>query len=225
MFMSRIAINSRRRGAVKLLANRHAMHAAVMSSFAPGTPTESENGRVLWRVDRIDHSVDLLIVSPERPCLAHIAEQAGWSTDNTWATREYAPFLTTIEAGANYAFRLTANPTHRVTTGTTKQIVGHKTVEHQRNWLVEKSEEAGFTILPSVASTVGGITAPALTLSDRDHSSFTRNRSRVTLTTTTYDGALTVTDADAFRHTLGHGLGRAKGYGCGLLTVLPLPTS
>lgn len=42
----------------------------------------------------------------------------------------------------------------------------------------------------------------------------------VALATVQYDGLLTVTDADAFRHGLGHGLGRSKGLGCGLMTVV-----
>jgi len=41
----------------------------------------------------------------------------------------------------------------------------------------------------------------------------------VTLVTVTYDGLLEVTDPDALRRTLTRGLGRAKAYGCGLLTL------
>ena len=38
----------------------------------------------------------------------------------------------------------------------------------------------------------------------------------------TFEGMLTVTDRDAFVHALTHGIGRAKGYGCGLLTIAPV---
>ncbi len=41
----------------------------------------------------------------------------------------------------------------------------------------------------------------------------------VTLTTVTYDGILQITDADAFRRALTNGIGHAKAYGCGLLTL------
>lgn len=223
MFMSRVSLNSRRRGAMKLLANRHAMHAAVMSSFSPATPLESERGRVLWRIDRNGHDVDLLIVSPTAPCLAHIIEQAGWSTENAWATRRYDEFLDAIASDTQYAFRITANPTHRLTEGGRKQIVGHRTVEHQRRWLVEKSTSHGFAVLPATIEGTGDLTPPlALTLSDRQTSTFRRNGSKVTLVTARFDGALIVTNDDAFRRTLGHGIGRGKGYGCGLLTVLPM---
>ena len=44
----------------------------------------------------------------------------------------------------------------------------------------------------------------------------------VTLATAQYDGILEVTDADAFRHVLGFGMGRARGFGCGLMTIAPV---
>lgn len=48
-----------------------------------------------------------------------------------------------------------------------------------------------------------------------------REGSDVTICTAVYDGVLRVEDADAFRHALGFGIGRAKGFGCGLLTIMP----
>ena len=52
--------------------------------------------------------------------------------------------------------------------------------------------------------------------------SFKRGTGTVTLTTATYDGALDIVDADAFRRTLTRGIGHGKAYGCGLLTIAPL---
>ena len=46
--------------------------------------------------------------------------------------------------------------------------------------------------------------------------------SRVTLTQATFVGALNVTDSERFKEALTTGLGRAKGYGCGLMTLAPL---
>jgi len=44
-------------------------------------------------------------------------------------------------------------------------------------------------------------------------------RHDVRLTSVTYDGRLRVTDPDALRRTLTGGLGKAKAYGCGLMTL------
>lgn len=222
MYMSKISLNRRRRGAVTLLGNRHAMHAAVMSSFPPGTPTSTDAGRVLWRIDRHQDNVDLLVVSPAEPCLAHINDQAGWSTGGAWATREYMPFLRSIDAGQEYIFRLAANPTHRVSfqegDGVRKQIVGHVTDDQQRQWFLDRAEANGFTVNESSSSTVDD-THVELVVLERDTVVFRRNSQRVTLRTASYEGRLTVRDPDLLRHALTHGIGRAKGYGCGLLTL------
>ena len=45
---------------------------------------------------------------------------------------------------------------------------------------------------------------------------------KVTFTRAQYDGVLRVTDADALRRALVCGIGHAKGFGCGLLTLVPL---
>ena len=59
-------------------------------------------------------------------------------------------------------------------------------------------------------------------VSQRNREMFMRGSNEVTLSTTMYDGALTVTDADRMRAALCQGIGRAKGFGCGLLTVAPV---
>lgn len=227
MYMSKISLNSRRRGGMKLLGNRHAMHAAVMSAFAPGAETATGEGRVLWRIDRHRDSVDLLIVSPAKPCLAHINEQAGWSTGSTWATRDYTPFLSSLTDGGEFAFRLTANPTHRATVhdgdgeNTKQRIVGHVTNGHQREWFAGRTEPNGFSLVPSLTEE-GQEPRPELILRDRETAVFSRQGKRITLVTAAFEGRLRITDADRMRHALTHGIGRAKGYGCGLMTLLPV---
>ncbi|MGV9311831.1 type I-E CRISPR-associated protein Cas6/Cse3/CasE [Streptomyces sp. NPDC003691] len=46
--------------------------------------------------------------------------------------------------------------------------------------------------------------------------------SDVRFTQATFDGRLEITDLAAFRRTLTHGLGKAKAYGCGLMTLAPV---
>ncbi|MBB1017416.1 MULTISPECIES: type I-E CRISPR-associated protein Cas6/Cse3/CasE [Dietzia] len=225
MYMSKISLNRRRRGAMKLLGSRHAMHAAVMSSFSPGTPTSTEAGRVLWRVDRHDEAVDLLVVSPAEPCLAHINDQAGWSTGATWATRDYKSFLASITEDQEYIFRLAANPTHRISTpadgGVRKQIVGHVTDGHQRQWFLDRTVSNGFSVIEN-SSNSEDRTHPELVVRDRETVVFRRGSQRVTLRSAVFEGQLRVDDTERLRKALTQGIGRAKGYGCGLLTLLPV---
>lgn len=48
---------------------------------------------------------------------------------------------------------------------------------------------------------------------------FSRHGRTVTLTTAVFDGCLQVIDPDALVAALTQGIGPAKGYGCGLLTL------
>ncbi len=48
------------------------------------------------------------------------------------------------------------------------------------------------------------------------------SKGRVTIKAVTYDGRLEVTDPDSLRTLLTSGLGKAKAYGCGLMTLAPL---
>ncbi|MBT2392365.1 type I-E CRISPR-associated protein Cas6/Cse3/CasE [Streptomyces sp. ISL-1] len=69
-----------------------------------------------------------------------------------------------------------------------------------------------------------------LSVRDRRDLSFDKSRDQnasgrrpVSLVTVTFEGRLEVGDPGALRGTLTQGLGRAKAYGCGLMTLAPLP--
>lgn len=219
MYLTRMPLNSVRRGCKFLLASPQAMHAAVLSAFPPGTDVDGTRGRVLWRVDSQHPHVYLYIVSPEQPDLTHLVEQAGWPSVSSWETVPYGARLARLETGDVMAFRLTANP---VKQSRDPELLGkrlpHVTVAQQRDWLVERSEAHGFRI------PVGLDGEASVLVSKRNRHEFRRGDGKVTLVTAQFDGHLEISDADIFRRTLTHGLGRAKGYGCGLLTVVGLPS-
>lgn len=227
MYLSRIRLNPARREARRVLASPHVLHAAVLASFPDPSPRES--GRVLWRLDAEANRATVYVVSPERPDLTHLAEQAGWpSLSDSWEVRPYTPMLDRLERGQRYGFRLTANPVHsaRHPGNDRGKIYGHVTVAQQERWLLDRQERFGFEIAPAPdrlhALDASALPAtPDLVVSRSETLSFSRRETRVTLRVATYDGTLTVTDAEAFRQALTHGIGRAKGYGCGLLTIAP----
>jgi len=206
MHLSRIQINPARRGGRRLLGSPQAMHAAVLAAFPDDDETR---GRVLWRVDRDWHQTWLYMVSRPVPDLAHVVEQAGWQTrQDSWAVRPYAGLLARLAPGQTWAFRLTANPS-RSHAG---KRYGHVTVAQQEEWLLSRAEGWGF----AVVIRDGG---RELVVHDRRTEQFRRESATVTLTKATYDGLLTVLDAESLRTTLTTGAGPAKGYGCGLLTL------
>jgi CRISPR system Cascade subunit CasE len=219
MFLTRFQVNPARRGARKLLSSPHAMHAAVRAAFAAPQDHERAGARTLWRLDTTASTrVQLFIVSPGRPDLTHLVEQAGWPTTEAWVTRDYDALLNSLRPGQPWAFRLTANPTHSGRkTGDAKdtQRFGYLREEEQSRWLVGRAAQHGF----SLAAQQDG--RANLRLHRRQTQTFKRGMNAVTLTIVTYDGILQVTDADAFRQALTSGIGHAKAYGCGLLTIAP----
>ncbi|QDQ98569.1 type I-E CRISPR-associated protein Cas6/Cse3/CasE [Tomitella fengzijianii] len=224
MYLTRMFLNPRRRGAMKLLGSPQAMHAAVMAGFPPGTETTTPRGRVLWRVDRpAPEQVALFIASPHEPCLVHLKEQAGWSTADAWHTRDYRPLLDGLCAGDQYNFRLVGNPTHRGkdSRGVTK-VFAHVTVAQQEHWLLRKAELHGFSLTAPAAEGDGSGFPGPMMVADRQTRRFRRSGSSVEVGTARFDGVLEVTDPDALRMALCHGIGRAKAYGCGLMTLAPV---
>lgn len=214
MHLSRFSFNPARRGAHRLLNSAHVLHAAVLASFPDPSPNEA--GRVLWRVDATEHGAVLYVVSPTRPDFTHLAEQAGWPTlPESWSSRPYAPLLEKIADGDRFAFRLTANPVRstRPAPGERGKPHGHVTVAQQEAWLLARQEHNGFQV------SAGADGGHDLVVRDRKTLTFRRRETQVTLRVATFEGTLEVRDRDAFVAALGHGIGRAKGYGCGLLTV------
>ncbi|MFE7030005.1 type I-E CRISPR-associated protein Cas6/Cse3/CasE [Streptomyces sp. NPDC057621] len=252
MYLTRFRVNTGRPGARRLLSSPQSLHAAAMSSFPGLLPTTTDGPRVLWRLDHNARAeVFLYIVSPERPDLTHLVEQAGWPTAALdpdtpgWQTRPYTPFLERLTKGGTWAFRLTANPVHHIRRkdGEPTKRTAHRTPVHQKAWLLDRQERSGFRIveksdenrlLPSGTTHKGHRhhgDRHELTVREPRSLAFSKSdeagpkRHRVTVVTATFDGRLEVTDPEALRHTLTQGLGKAKAYGCGLMTLAPLPTT
>ncbi|UVS78394.1 type I-E CRISPR-associated protein Cas6/Cse3/CasE [Actinokineospora sp. UTMC 2448] len=215
MYLTQFEINAARRGARSLLSSPQRMHAAVLSSFTATEREPTPTGRILWRVDQRGNQTLLYLASPHRPDLTNLVEQAGWPSKQTWRIGDYRRLLDQLAAGDDWAFRLTANPVRsgRKSDGARSQRFGHVTAAQQETWLISRAERHGFTI------TIGEHKEPDLIVRDRLIKRFTREGRSVTLATATFEGRLTVTDPDALRTTLTAGIGPAKGYGCGLLTL------
>ncbi|ASU77288.1 type I-E CRISPR-associated protein Cas6/Cse3/CasE [Actinopolyspora erythraea] len=220
MFLTKMPLNPRRRGARKLLGSPQALHAAVQAGFADPSPTEE--GRVLWRLDTYgQHRVVLYTVSPDKPDFTHLVEQAGWPTTETWQTRDYDPLLDSLRMGQRWQFRLTANPVRsaRHKEWTETKPLAHVTVKQQKQWLLDRTTRLGFQLVTSDSASEA---EPDLTIVERGTRRFNRQGSDlVTISTATFEGQLEVAEPMALRHALTFGIGRAKAYGCGLLTLAP----
>jgi CRISPR system Cascade subunit CasE len=218
MHLTRFDINPQRRGARDLLTSPQKLHAAVLAAFPPGTSTAEDIGRVLWRVDQHEHRTILYLVSPHRPDLTHLVESVGWPSTHGWDTRDYTPLLAALSTGTRWAFRLMANPVssrRKTPDAPRSQRFGHVTVAQQTQWLLDRAARNGFLIPTGTAA------EPDVAVRRRQTLQFTRKGRTVTLATAVFEGHLEIADPDALRAGLINGVGPAKGYGCGLLTLAP----
>jgi CRISPR system Cascade subunit CasE len=224
--MTRLFLNPQKRQGRRLLADPQAMHAAVRSAFPPDI--DEDTTRVLWRVDSRQHEHVLYIVGPEQPDAAHLVEQAGWMTRPA-QTADYSRLQSTLTLGQQWRFELTANPVRSKAgaRGTRGSVVPLVSPDSQLAWLAGRSESAGFRILPyaGVPDGAEGITALDAAVVEQNTLRFERRKAEgkagrhVSLRTARFTGNLEVTDVEALQRTLNQGLGRAKAYGCGLLTL------
>lgn len=217
-YLSRLEINTRKREARRLLMNPQAMHAAVESALPPSVRVPGN--RFLWRVDRNGPHASLYAVSPGAPDFTHLVEQAGWQRagHEGWVSRPYSGLLDRLEMEQQWVFRLAANPVRmgRTADGKRKRF-GHVTAAQQLQWLLDRAEKNGFTI-PLEANGF-----PAAEVIARSQDRFVKSGgTRITLSRAVFEGVLRVADPDALRRALTHGIGRAKAYGCGLMTLAPL---
>jgi CRISPR system Cascade subunit CasE len=101
-YLSKIALNPRRRAAVALLSSPHRLHTAVLSGLAVQPVTE----RVLWRLDsNTPHRAEFLVLTESRPSWAHLVDEAGWPGAHGGAPliADYAPLLEHLAAAASSA--------------------------------------------------------------------------------------------------------------------------
>lgn len=219
MYLSRMYLNPQRRGARSLLASPHEMHKAILSCFPPDG-NEGLPGRVLWRVDQHAEKTTLYITSPSLPSFEHLQETAGWSNQVSWRSADYIPFLRKLEVGQRFAFSLAANPVHTVTEDGVKRRLPHVTAEYQLKWLLERQQQMGIQI-PDLTSEVDQTIGVDARVTRREHLKFRRRQGNITLVRAYYGGNLVVRDPLKLRSVLMDGIGKAKGYGCGLLTLAP----
>ncbi len=241
VLFSRVRLNPTRRGTRRLVTSPQAMHATVMGSHPTGVATDST--RVLWRLDRArNHELELFVVSPSEPDFTGLVEQAGWPTLATWDTTDYDRLLRRLTIGQRWQFRLTANPVRsRAVEGGRGRVTPNLSTDAAVSWLQEKFGTAAAGMAPEVGwllqrarpwgfdIPVKASGSPEVTVTQRDIAQFTRrtlegarpSRDRVAITRTDFTGVLEVTDPALLKQALSQGMGRAKAYGCGLMTLAP----
>jgi CRISPR system Cascade subunit CasE len=175
--------------------------------------------QTLYRLESDNRGrLTVLVQSRTEPDWSRIPE--GYLVDLPGDNPAVAPMnllLSQVKVGGVYHFRLRANATKRIRTGTEEagkrvEIFGFDALAL---WFERKASDAGF-------AANAGQWISSLVINEEAKVLGHRGNSRLTFGSTLFEGQLRVTDVDRFKQAIGAGIGSAKAYGFGLLSIAPL---
>ena len=243
MYLSRLTLNPGNAQVRAELARPYEMHRTLLHAFPQGVVNKNRDdddaAGVLFRVDERPHEnlIAVLVQSrivPDWSFLNELHDGRGHSyllPATMIGDGKPNPAMTDFELlkklamGQTLAFRLRANPTKRLgkAAGNDKgKRVGIYKEEEQLKWLREKMEgdehrqwAGGFRLLRAQISREEKIENPkAINRADQSHD--------LKVFAVQFDGVLQVVDLGKAIQTIERGIGSAKGFGFGLLSVAPL---
>jgi len=245
VFLTRLVLNPDSPQVRRELAEPYEMHRTLMRAF-PAVTGDTENARqkfgVLFRSETDDAAgrVEVIVQSLVEPDWSFLDFCAGYLLHDAAppnpACKNITDRLRGIRDGQALRFRLSANPTKRVAKNKQSggaldgKRIGLLREEEQLDWLTRKGRTGGFELVTRPVRTPDGTSyhVPQVQVSPEGRSIGRKmvngERLQMTHLAVWFDGLLRVTDADKFRETVVSGVGPAKAFGFGLLSVTPART-
>jgi CRISPR system Cascade subunit CasE len=232
MYLSRLKLNLRSPDVQRDLSDCQNLHRTVMSGFPEydGDGGARAEFGVLYRLDYDRGAGVLLVQSRVEPNWSQLPD--GYvSASDAPQPKALTTAYGSLSAGRVLTFRLRANVTKKIKTKSSpdgRRRHGNRVEvwdESRRlDWLARKGKAGGFEIV--TARINGGKPHPAARVNPEGKtrgrkSSRPEGSTRLTFGGVVFEGLLRVTDASEFRKTLSAGIGSAKAYGFGLLSVAP----
>jgi CRISPR system Cascade subunit CasE len=204
IYLTQLTLNPRCRAVRADLADPYELHRTLLRAFpdrADGGP-----GRVLYRVEpsRGGPRFIILVQSDIAPEWSRLNVPPEY-LEGAPATKPFDPVFT---VGQRLCFRLRANPTVK-RDGKRRPLIDEG---EQRAWLDRKGTEAGFRVVRAEVSPEGA------SLGQKAMGGATRT---LTHHSVRFDGLLAVIDPKALCQAMHAGVGSAKGFGFGLLSLAP----
>ena len=180
------------------------------------TPKRSDSG-FLFRVER-DGEPRILVQSAQKPNWEYAFQNAPYLLSE----KQVLEFDLAARRDQALRFRILANPTKKIETLTKEQrhaktpkrhgkrVPVEPTEESSRKWLERRAKGFRLIRLTSIQ--------PGYVYMNKTPDAGKGQQLRSVL----FEGVLEVTEPDLFRNTLIHGIGPAKAFGFGLLSVAPV---
>ena len=198
------------------------LHRRILS-LAPSHlgPSPRKTAGILYRAEHDHHGHHTLLIQSTHP-LDLDALPIGYTTATD--QRDLTPLLTWCHPHATIRYRLDAHPTRSTSTHETdaqgRRTRGRRTPLHHDDaltWWHHQAHTAGLHLHPH---TTHATTQPRLTGHKPDPHTPDKTH-RFAIHVTRFEGTATITDPHALRTAITHGIGRARAYGTGLLSITP----
>jgi CRISPR system Cascade subunit CasE len=204
IYLTRLVLNPRCRQVREDLADPYELHRTLLRAFPDAE--EGGPGRILYRVEpppRNEPCFVVLVQSEVAPDWSRLERSSNYLLESPPPPK---PFNPALAPGQRLCFRLRANPTVK-RDGKRRPLLDEA---QQRAWLSRKGSESGFRVERVEVSPEGA-------------SSGHKPAGGATMTIThhavRFDGLLAVADPERLGNTLKAGIGSAKGFGFGLLSL------
>lgn len=205
IYLSQLILNPASRMVQNESRNPYEMHRTLMRGFAD----KRHEANVLYRLDIHPYSgvMGLLVqstIEPNWQSLTQVGQGEYLLAPPQWKAVEID-----LTSGRILQFRLMANPTKRLSSGKGNKPGPRRALYEEKEqcaWLRRKGEANGFSLLDVQIS------------HDQKQTGHQKN---ITLYTVQFNGRLQITDLEKFNTALRHGIGPAKAFGCGLLSLAP----
>ncbi|MFQ3634190.1 type I-E CRISPR-associated protein Cas6/Cse3/CasE, partial [Roseiflexus sp.] len=236
VYLSRLLLDLTQPEVRRNLSDIYQLHRTILSAFPQalaGTSARQHFG-VLYRVESIAQTplqIRLLVQSTSAPDWSRLPATffaPPLDERGNPSIRRIDNDYTRITAGAQFFFRLRANPTRRLSNRASERedrLAGKRVAllreEEQLVWLERKGAQHGFRLLKTHLHPEIPAVQVARQGTDRGKRRTMDNRDIMPLTfgATLFTGFLEVTDANRFRTTLIEGIGSGKAFGFGLLSI------
>jgi len=197
MFLSQLSFDPMERKAMKTLSDLYRLHQAAMDGFKE----YDDRPRVLYRMEPEMNRGKVIV-------LVQSLVEPFWSDEDIQKagviqarTKTYNP---AIKRGMSLRFRLRANPT--VTReGKRYGLIRDEALE---GWLVRWEDRLGVRF-------------GSFNVVDEGYFKGAKGKQSIRIKAARFDGRLVVHDTDAFLKRIESGIGPAKGFGCGMLSIAP----
>lgn len=201
MYLTRLRLEPRSAQARRDLSDAYQMHKSLARAFASDEASEPE--RFLWRIETIGHdwSNPIVLVQSNYAADWNALEERLQYLKEPAETKTVEPEQL-IQTQADYRFRLLANPT---VTRDGKRY-GLASEDEQLAWLARQGEKHGFDL-------------KAAWVNSSDVAKMFKANMSMQIQRAWFEGVLHVRKSDLLIQAITAGVGPAKAFGCGLLSL------